>query len=431
MRTGTEGLRQRIRFAGRACVAIGVGSAVFQGLCALGQGLTRRSTRIDVTSVGVPVIAGVLLLAAAPWAPDGGRSRGSQGVDAGAASEIKHAETSTDIAYSIVIPVYNRPRDVVDLLERISTFSEKWKPLGRGEIIVVDDGSTDNTADVARDCARQSPMETRVITQRNAGSSVARNTGFAHARGAIGVSIDSDCLPYEDWLPNLLRHVRPDAAVVAFGAVRSDRRARMPLEVSPAGAEFVTASFAMPIDVFCRLGGFFAGFNGQFRDDTDFVLSVRRAGVATVQANDALVWHPIRRLATLKSVWRTGLAHRFDTLLAARHGEAALPFASNLLLGGSWWGNFPTSCVFLGGAWVSIAGSLLKLAGIPSVSPRAQGLGWVTIGAGLLSLGSFGAAYHRVPLAEVPRYIASVITYVAAASAGRLIGLVKYRIALL
>ena len=429
-RTGVWKGPTKVRFAARACIALGGGSAIFQGLCAAGQLFCRRRPAIDVVSIGLPVGVGMVLLAAARCLRT--PQRGSEETTLGpAGARPGTVEPDPEIAYSIIVPVYNRPGDVAALLERLSGFAEKWAPLGRGEIVVVDDGSTDGTCDVVRSWIARNPIETRVISQKNMGSAGARNTGFASARGAMGVSIDSDSLPDEDWLPNLLHKVRPDEAAAVFGAVRSDRRARMPMEVSPAGIEFITASFAMPVGRFFECGGFFPGFNGQFRDDTDFLLSARRAGVSTLQANDAVVWHPIRRFATLKAVWRASVAHRFDVLLVARHGEAATPFVSSILLGGSWWGNFPTSCVLLGALWVFLFSTASRLGGHRSVSLLEQGMGWAALLLAFVALSLLGVLYHRVPFKDVPRYVGSVAAYVAGATTGRIMGSLRYGFALL
>ncbi len=419
-----------IRFAARASIALGFGAAIFQGISVAGQLLTRRRASIDIASVVVPVAAGLLLLYSKYSRRSSERSRAEGRSERSHGLVPDRTIAGTRIAYSIIVPVHNRPQDIENLLRRLDEFSERWAPLGRGEIIVVDDGSTDETAEVARRCAERCRIETVVVTQINMGSASARNAGFSNARGVIGVSIDSDSLPSEDWLPKLLQHVGQDGGTVAFGAVRSDRRARMPMEVSPAGIEFITTSFAMPVDLFFGIGGFFPGFPS-LRDDTDFLLSARRNGVTTIQATDAVVWHPIRSFTTLGGVWRMSIGHQFDALLALRHGEKAIPFVSNIFLGGNWWGNFPTSCVFLGGVLVLVFSMMSSLGGSRTISLGAQGIAWVGLILGIGSLGMFGVFYHRVPLRQVPRYLASVATYVVGATSGRIVGSFKYRLPLL
>ena len=97
-----------------------------------------------------------------------------------------------DPLVSVVIPAYNCERFIGDALD--SVFSQKYPSL---EVIVVDDGSTDDTCRVV---ARYGET-VRLIRQRNAGAAVARNAGIARARGEYVALLDSDDL----WLPGKLR----------------------------------------------------------------------------------------------------------------------------------------------------------------------------------------------------------------------------------
>jgi glycosyltransferase involved in cell wall biosynthesis len=83
---------------------------------------------------------------------------------------------------SLVVPVYNAERYLGEALE--SLFALEYEPF---EVIVVDDGSTDSSSDVAR-----SFPAVRVIEQENKGPGAARNTGVAVARGEFVGSHDAD-----------------------------------------------------------------------------------------------------------------------------------------------------------------------------------------------------------------------------------------------
>ncbi|MCC6194988.1 MAG: glycosyltransferase family 2 protein [Burkholderiales bacterium] len=92
---------------------------------------------------------------------------------------------------SVVIPAYNAGRFV---LEAIAGARQQEYP--SLEIIVVDDGSSDGTADLV---ARHAP-DVRLIRQVNAGAAAARNTGMRHATGELLCFLDAD----DGWLPGKL-----------------------------------------------------------------------------------------------------------------------------------------------------------------------------------------------------------------------------------
>ena len=97
---------------------------------------------------------------------------------------------------SVIIPVYNGTSYLRSALE--SVFAQTYRPF---EVIVVDDGSTDDSGEIA-----QSFPEVRYIHQANQGVAVARNTGLKDARGEFVAFLDQDDL----WLPEKL------AAQMAF-----------------------------------------------------------------------------------------------------------------------------------------------------------------------------------------------------------------------
>jgi hypothetical protein len=90
---------------------------------------------------------------------------------------------------STIIPVYNRS----DLLREAvaSVLAQTYRPI---EIVIVDDGSSDDTAAVAKDLARSNPESIVVIQQHNAGPGAARQRGMEVARGSFIQFLDSDDL---------------------------------------------------------------------------------------------------------------------------------------------------------------------------------------------------------------------------------------------
>ncbi|MCX6714779.1 MAG: glycosyltransferase family A protein [Candidatus Uhrbacteria bacterium] len=99
---------------------------------------------------------------------------------------------------SVIIPVYNGERHISHALE--SVFAQQYPNL---EVIVMNDGSTDNTAQILKTYTDR----IRVITQANQGQSAARNTGIKHAKGTILGFLDADDLWTHHHIQSLLPHL--------------------------------------------------------------------------------------------------------------------------------------------------------------------------------------------------------------------------------
>ena len=108
---------------------------------------------------------------------------------------------------SVILPTYNRAYSIGQAIE--SVLAQTYRPL---EIIVVDDGSSDNTAEVVG----QFGSDVRYLRQANAGVAAARNHGFAIARGEFIALIDSDdCwYPYKLEMQVAFLRAFPEAGMV-------------------------------------------------------------------------------------------------------------------------------------------------------------------------------------------------------------------------
>lgn len=93
---------------------------------------------------------------------------------------------------SVIIPAYNAEQFIAEALSSIK--AQNYAPI---EILVVDDGSRDNTSRVVSETA----PDARLIVQKNAGASAARNTGMRQARGDFICFLDAD----DGWFPGKLR----------------------------------------------------------------------------------------------------------------------------------------------------------------------------------------------------------------------------------
>ena len=117
---------------------------------------------------------------------------------------------------STIVPVHNRPglfRDAV-----ASVLAQTYRPI---EVMVVDDGSTDDTGRAADSLAAEHPAEVRVLHQKNTGPGMAREAGRQAARGEFIQYLDSDDLlmpkKFEWQVTGLKEHV---GCGVAYGQTR-------------------------------------------------------------------------------------------------------------------------------------------------------------------------------------------------------------------
>jgi glycosyltransferase involved in cell wall biosynthesis len=109
---------------------------------------------------------------------------------------------------SIVVPAYNAAGTIG---ECVAALRAQSFPAAEFELIVVDDGSSDATPEIAR--ARGA----RVVQQRNAGAGAARNAGWRAATGKWVAFTDADCLPARTWLRSLVEACERRDAVGAAG----------------------------------------------------------------------------------------------------------------------------------------------------------------------------------------------------------------------
>ena len=93
--------------------------------------------------------------------------------------------------YSIIIPAYNEGERIPTSLEKVLSYVTRNFP-GRAEIIVVNDGSTDGTADIVREYARRNRAIRLIENPENRGKGHAIRTGFARASGTIVAIQDAD-----------------------------------------------------------------------------------------------------------------------------------------------------------------------------------------------------------------------------------------------
>lgn len=196
---------------------------------------------------------------------------------------------------SVVIPVYNGAAHIVHALESVVQ-----QTLPAYEIIVVDDGSTDDTAAAVREFAqmRASSNEAghiELVQQANQGHADAKNTGLAHAQGDLIAFLDAD----DRWLPQkLAAQARYLAEQPALGYVLCHMRAMLtpgtewPKHLNRQHYEndpplYAPSAIMARRTLFDTIGNFDTSF--VHGNDSDWFLRAREAGIAMKVVPQVLV----------------------------------------------------------------------------------------------------------------------------------------------
>lgn len=209
---------------------------------------------------------------------------------------------------SIVIPVLNAARLLPGCLESIRRLERGGQGL---EILVVDNGSTDDTASVARE------RGATVLTESRPGPYAARNRGAAAARGEIIAFTDADCILDSGWAMALEAAMAQLDAVcgLSLGAAggriarlvqeRYEANLRGRADAHPPRPVFDTRNAAVTRDMFRRVGGFDARLD-DFSDDL-FGIAVHLSGGRVGFREEMRVTHI--HPETLSAVWRRQVRH--------------------------------------------------------------------------------------------------------------------------
>ncbi len=132
---------------------------------------------------------------------------------------------------SVVIPAYNEEGGIAEIIERVLTIRPALAEAGVGdlELIVVDDGSSDKTADITAEYS-QADTTVRLIRQpANRGYGAALKTGFSQARGNLLGFLDADGTYPPEHFPNLCRVALTEDADLVVGSRMLGGESQMPL----------------------------------------------------------------------------------------------------------------------------------------------------------------------------------------------------------
>ena len=220
--------------------------------------------------------------------------------------------------YSFIVPVFNRPDEVGELLE--SLCSQTVKDF---EVIIVEDGSQKTCKDVCDKYA--GILDLHYYYKENSGPGQSRNYGAERAKGEWLIVLDSDVVLPTDYLTHVDNSLRPelsawggpDAAHDSFTDTQKAISYSMTSFFTTGGIrggkkkldKFFPRSFNMGIrrDVYLQLGGF---SKMRFGEDIDFSYRIVEAGYQTALLPDAWVWHKRRTdfRKFFRQVYNSGIA---------------------------------------------------------------------------------------------------------------------------
>lgn len=214
--------------------------------------------------------------------------------------------------YSFIIPVYNRPDEVDELLASLQSLREADM-----EVLVVEDGSSVPCEEVVRRYEGLVP-NLRYFSKPNSGPGQSRNFGAERAVGDYLIVLDSDVVVPEGYLQAVSRELDtepadafggPDRAHESFSPVQKAINYSMTSFFTTGGIRggkkkmdrFYPRSFNMGIrrDVYAALGGF---SKMRFGEDIDFSIRIIQGGYACRLFPEAWVWH--KRRTDLRKFFR-------------------------------------------------------------------------------------------------------------------------------
>jgi len=223
--------------------------------------------------------------------------------------------------FSVIIPTHNRKAMLARCLDAIAG---QEGGLADCEVVVVDDGSTDGTAEVLG--AARYPFALTCHTIPNAGPGRARNAGAARATGVFLAFTEDDVLPDRNWLASARQRLAAGTVDLLEGRTvrEGDRGDIRRFEPDPVPS-FIPCNLFVRRDVFARLGGydetFFEATSGlYFREDADLGFRLLAAGIQAHLASEVVVEHPVQ-FPDLPSSLRHARRYFFDPLLYRKHPE--------------------------------------------------------------------------------------------------------------
>jgi glycosyltransferase involved in cell wall biosynthesis len=208
------------------------------------------------------------------------------------------------VKYSVIVPVYNRPDEVDELLDSLTR-----QTYSHFEVLIIEDGSTKPCEDIVK--SYESKLDVRYYFKENSGQGFSRNYGFERAKGEWLIVFDSDCLIPENYFetvdkfltehPDVSAFGGPDKAHESFTDIQKAISYSMTSVLTTGGIRgnknrigaFHPRSFNMGItrEVFEKTKGYILPKKGE---DIEFSLRIIQQGFKAALIAEAFVYHKRR-----------------------------------------------------------------------------------------------------------------------------------------
>jgi glycosyltransferase involved in cell wall biosynthesis len=218
------------------------------------------------------------------------------------------------VSFSIIIPVYNRPNEIDELLESLTKqdFSDDF------EVLIIEDGSTIKSDTIVEKYKYKSKLNIKYFFKENTGAGASRNFGMQRASGNYFIILDSDVIVPLQYLSEVKKALEnhftdafggPDAAHESFTPFQKAINYSMTSVLTTGGirgkkqaiGKFQLRSFnlGMSQKAFNEINGFSKMKNGE---DIDLTFRVWKAGFETQLIKKAYVYH--KRRSTIKQFFK-------------------------------------------------------------------------------------------------------------------------------
>ncbi|MER0479039.1 bifunctional polysaccharide deacetylase/glycosyltransferase family 2 protein [Streptomyces sp. Edi2] len=222
---------------------------------------------------------------------------------------------------TVLVPAYNEEAGIESTVRSLLASTHRQL-----QVIVIDDGSTDRTADLA---ARIGDPRVRVIRQANAGKAAALNNGLAHARYEIVVMVDADTVFERDAIHHLIQPLAHPAVGAVSGNTKVGNRRRLlgrwqhleyvfgfnldrrMFEVLECMPTVPGAIGAFRRDALMGVGGV---SEDTLAEDTDLTMALWQAGWRVLYEESAIAWTEVP--TSLRQLWRQRYRWCYGTIQA-------------------------------------------------------------------------------------------------------------------